>query len=356
MPNPIKYNTSVETLSLKKGNFWIGTGAVDKGPTSITGFYNGITPPSGGYTIYTNKTTGGPSIRVAANDAQLISITNSIAGASYTTVNQCFTYYDSQSDKFCVNQDYPSTFPYIVLDGLFMYLDGGVGLSYPGTGTDWTDINGIRTKTSGVLINGPTYNSANGGFISFDGSNDYVLISNSGLDIGVNFSIQTWVKINRWGGGPNWDRAGIASNAYTYSSGNGFWLACTSQNTPANNFVATVGLENFFLSMGNDQYCVAPTAGSLAAYRNSWFNIGVRCNGNNPLKCYINGVEPASYGCQTNGPSSYSYTNSGFYLGNRRADGEYLDGSIASFMMYNRALSDSEFLQNFNAQKSRFGY
>ena len=32
MPNAIKYNVSVETLALKKGNFWIGTGDVGKGP------------------------------------------------------------------------------------------------------------------------------------------------------------------------------------------------------------------------------------------------------------------------------------------------------------------------------------
>jgi hypothetical protein len=52
MPNAIKYNVSAETLALKKGNFWIGTGDVGKGPTSSTGYYNGITPPSGGYKYY----------------------------------------------------------------------------------------------------------------------------------------------------------------------------------------------------------------------------------------------------------------------------------------------------------------
>jgi hypothetical protein len=36
MPNAIKYNVSAETLALKKGNFWIGTGDVGKGPTSTT--------------------------------------------------------------------------------------------------------------------------------------------------------------------------------------------------------------------------------------------------------------------------------------------------------------------------------
>ena len=58
MPNAIKYNVSAETLALKKGNFYIGTGDVSKGPTSSTGFYNGINPPSGGYTIYLNKASG----------------------------------------------------------------------------------------------------------------------------------------------------------------------------------------------------------------------------------------------------------------------------------------------------------
>ena len=98
MPNAIKYNTSAETLALKKGNFWIGTGDVGKGPTSSTGYYNGITPPSGGYTIYLNKASGGPSIYVASNDSQLISLTNTIAGTSYTTANECFNYYTGQSD------------------------------------------------------------------------------------------------------------------------------------------------------------------------------------------------------------------------------------------------------------------
>ena len=79
MPNPIKYNTSAETLALKKGNFWIGTGDVGKGPTSSTGFYNGISPSSGGFTIYLNKASGGPSIYTVSNEAQLTALTNSIS-------------------------------------------------------------------------------------------------------------------------------------------------------------------------------------------------------------------------------------------------------------------------------------
>ena len=105
MPNAIKYNTSAETLALKKGNFWIGTGDVGKGPTSSTGFYNGITPPSGGYTIYLNKETGGPSIYTVTTEAQMVSLTNSIGSQSFTTSGQCLNWFATQTDKMIFNID-----------------------------------------------------------------------------------------------------------------------------------------------------------------------------------------------------------------------------------------------------------
>ena len=126
MPNAIKYNVSAETLALKKGNFWIGTGDVGKGPTSSTGYYNGITPPSGGYTIYLNKESGGPSIYTVNNDTQLISLTNTIAGQTFTSTTQCLVYYAGQTDKVCFNRDYEP----IITDGLVLNLDAGFDGSY----------------------------------------------------------------------------------------------------------------------------------------------------------------------------------------------------------------------------------
>jgi hypothetical protein len=52
MPNAIKYSTTGDTLSLKKGNIFFGVGDVGKGPSSATTYYNGVTPSAGGYTIY----------------------------------------------------------------------------------------------------------------------------------------------------------------------------------------------------------------------------------------------------------------------------------------------------------------
>ena len=60
MPNGIKYSASAETRALKKNNFWIGTGDVDKAPTQVTGYWASITPPVGGYSVYINRPSGGP--------------------------------------------------------------------------------------------------------------------------------------------------------------------------------------------------------------------------------------------------------------------------------------------------------
>ena len=50
-------------------------------------------------------------------------------------------------------------------------LDAGNPLSYPGTGTIWTDLSG--NNNNGTLINGLTFDSGNGGSIVFDGINQY---------------------------------------------------------------------------------------------------------------------------------------------------------------------------------------
>ena len=167
MPNPIKYSTSAQTLALKKGNYWIGTGDVGKGPTSVTDYYNGITPPSGGYTIYLNKASGGPSIYTAANDAALISLTNSIAGASYTTVGQCFTYYDGQSDKMCMNSDLPLV---QTLGLTFFYAPSNV-TSYIRSGTTIKDLS--ANGYNGSMTAGVAYSSGENA-LAFDSTGDYI--------------------------------------------------------------------------------------------------------------------------------------------------------------------------------------
>ena len=144
MPNAIKYSTDTQSLALKKGNFYIATGDVGKGPTSTTGYYNGITPPAGGYTIYLNKASGGPSIYVASNDSELITLTNKIAGASYSTAAQCLSYFAGQTDKIVLSFDIGN----IVTDSLSLCLLPQNSISYPKGGGSWYDIaNGLTLNS-----------------------------------------------------------------------------------------------------------------------------------------------------------------------------------------------------------------
>jgi hypothetical protein len=187
MPNAIKYNTSAETLALKKGNFWIGTGDVGKGPTSSTGFYNGITPPSGGYTIYLNKASGGPSIYTVSTVTELTGLTSTIAGQTLTTSGACLNWFATQTDKMIFNIDYPA----IVTNGLLLNFDAAFTPSYPTTGTTLYDTSSFGNN--GTLANGPTFSSANGGGIVFDGVDDTYSIT--GISLGTSaLTIDCWFK------------------------------------------------------------------------------------------------------------------------------------------------------------------
>jgi hypothetical protein len=318
MSNPIKYSTGTESLALKKGNFYIGTGDVGKGPTSSTGYYNGISPPTGGYTIYLNKETGGPSIYTVANDTQLISLTNSIAGQSYTTANECLVYFAGQTDKMVLNRNYEG----IVTDGLVLNLDAGFTPSYPKSGTTWYDVS-VNTN-NGTLTNGPTFNSDNGGSIVFDGTDDYVNFTTSPSNV---ITVSIWINLDNNGNFPiilagsssqydsnKWDWSMFVFSTVFYIRGNSGPIG--NINTPASTLV------------------------------NVWTNwVLVRDDGTGTCRAYKNGT---LFGTSNESSS----INSTLSIGK---GGNYYDGKVALTQIYNRALSADEVLQNYNAQKGRFG-
>lgn len=143
----------------------IGVNQVEYSPTSTTGWYAGISPPVSGYTVYVNKVTQGPSILVASNDNDLVSIAISQGATStVTTTAGALNYFASQSDMMVVNKNYNN----IVTSGLVLNVDTSFVASYPVSGTSWYDISG--SGNTGTLVNGPMFNT--NGWISFDGVDD----------------------------------------------------------------------------------------------------------------------------------------------------------------------------------------
>jgi hypothetical protein len=329
MPNPIKYSTSAQTLALKKGNYWIGTGDVGKGPTSTTDYYNGITPPAGGYTIYLNKASGGPSIYTAANDSQLISLSNTISGQTFATAAAALAWFATQTDKMVFNIDYPA----IVTNGLVLNLDAGFTPSYPTTGTTWYDVS--SSGSNGTLTNGPTFSSSGGGSIVFDGVDDTCPVNNQTFNstIGSSFTIETVFKRNS-------ATPGIYKLLYLMGSGGStnariaFWFDNNSNGSMAINYYTAAGFD--------------PYINLSSQLLDTNFHHAVQVVDKSTLQMtgYFDGVNKGSGAIESSSTSSTTFTIAGTLA---------CPATVALVRIYNRALSQSEITQNYNAQKSRFG-
>ena len=228
--------------------------------------------------------------------------------------------------------------PDIVRDGLVLYLDAGSPNSYQGTGTVWKDISKVN-QNNGTLVNGPTFSSANGGSIVFDGVDDRVS-RNISLDTGQNFTACAWIYPTLLGT----TRRAVIGNGYPFSGRQG-WLLCT----------AGFGTNNtFFMSIGNDIVYNVADANTLSL--NTWQYITTSVtNGGETIRLYKNGVE-TSYSRTLLGSGTITYNNNQFYIGFRDTNtNDPYTGNISNVQIYNRALTATEVLQNYNATKGRFG-
>jgi hypothetical protein len=323
MPNGIKYTVgSTEAGCLRKGNMLIANNTADYG----TSFYHGINSPAGGYTIYLNKASGGPSIYCPANESQLIAITKQISGTTYANAAQCLNYFASQTDKICVNFNYER----IVTNGLIVNLDAGFTTSYPTTGTTWYDLSG--NTSNGTLQNGPTFTSANSGSIITDAIDDTIQIN-------YNFTQHSTITINFFANSSYNDQSMIWSMG---SSGPDWYISAGAMG---------------YNSYGGDTYGLSSTQISNLGLRNNWRLITMTYTQNSPVsnnKVYVNGIEQSTsqQAGTTNGMGFGNQINFASAFNNASYN---LAATIGYISIYNRALTAAEVLQNFNALKGRFG-
>jgi len=230
------------------------------------------------------------------------------------------------------------TGPKIVENGLVLYLDAGNPKSYPGTGSTWYD----RTQNGndGTLVNGVVFNGGNGGGMVFDGVDDRVS-KNTSIDTGQNFTVSSWIFPTLLGT----TRRAVVGNSYPYSGRVG-WLFCTAGGSINN---------TFFLSIGNDISYRNAAANTLSP--NTWQYItAIVANGGGSITLLKNGqpTNTAGVGLTT---GTITYTSPQFNVGFRDINGatDPYTGRISQVAIYNRALTQQEVLQNYEATKSRFG-
>jgi len=119
MANVIRYKTSQpDKRGLRKGNTVIGTGEENYGPTSTTGYVNGITPPDGGYVVYILSSNNDPAIYVANNDNDLVDIARTLGGGELDYL-AAKNYLNSRSNTWILDNTPKNT----ISDGLVLDLN-----------------------------------------------------------------------------------------------------------------------------------------------------------------------------------------------------------------------------------------
>ena len=230
----------------------------------------------------------------------------------------------------------------IVTDGLIFSVDAANYESYPGSGTTWTDLAG---NNNGTLTNGPTFDSGDGGNIDFDGTDDKVLYGSNGASIlnGLTeLTLQVWYKADT----TNNDMGIIYGN----TSGNGadafFGMRFDRRGaTGGGNQVIKSGF-------GNNNTNQIESSSNIQS--TDWTCITVTCVLGTSIKLYKNGIEdtPTSTRIVSSGTNSISgATDIAIGVGAKSA---LFNGKIPVVTIYNRTLSSTEILQNYNSLKPRF--
>lgn len=225
----------------------------------------------------------------------------------------------------------PSPKGNLVRTGLALYLDAGSQFSYrPDTsGNIWRDLSGNNNH---AVLSGPIFNSVNGGVLSFDGTDDYAIVSNNVTSGTNDFAVSVWVY-----------KTNVTSNIYIwdFGSNNGGTLSSGTSITQGFRYY------NPTIGIGSTLY----TSGPLHTI-NTWYNIVIsRISGttyfysNNSLA--VSAADSGNIGSW--GTALTIGVASNF-------SGAWHVGYIGSLMVYrNKGLTASEVSQNFNVHRTRFG-
>ena len=219
--------------------------------------------------------------------------------------------------------------PRTITDGLVLCLDAANPKSYPGSGTTWTDLSG-RGNTG--TLQGAGYNSANGGSLTFDGTDDYVSsfptqISTTGSRT-VSCFFRTTTTVRNGLCGIRNDSQGAVGFVFT-----------VNRTTPGN--------LTYFHTGGSTLQVAAGIS------TNTWYNASVTYDVTTATATlYLNGVQIGSPSTSFTAMTSSSFNG---VIGDE--DSTFttpFNGNISQVSVYNRALSAAEVSQNFNALRSRF--
>lgn len=345
--NVVQFSPTAPSKScLKYMNFYLGVQGQDYGPTSSTGFWAGLTGVTYGYVLYLNKASQGPSIYYFPDDESALSFcTNNFKGLPfgvYLSWNNFLTLYwggNIITDSIIINRKYEN----IITDDMFISIDPSFYMcttfsgGSPNTVKNLSFVN-LTGEANNNINNSAEKSQTNGGILSFDGVTDrFVLtdfgVANPQLKFSGNVTYELFIRFKELTGTtiPIYFKSPLnegsisanTSNKLVYSYGNG---------SAAQTFETTSTLSN-----------------------NTWYHIVLVRDLLNTQKLYwyINGVEDRNIAA-TYSSASTSDDFTVFFCNGFLGD-VYSEVDLGILRVYGSALTESQVLQNFNSQKSRFG-
>lgn len=219
----------------------------------------------------------------------------------------------------------------IITPGSVFHLDAGNPVSYPGSGSTWTDLAGSGLTTT--LFNTPTYSSANGGYLAFAAASSQYAQTSASLTAATRWTVELWHYYTgtNSGGAPC-----ILSEVFNSTPIN-FTIGC-----------ATGGNTTLQAAYFNGGWYATTNTYSLPSV--GWYQIVGTYDGTN-IKLYINNVLTQT-STSAGTPAS---SGLGIRLMRRWDLGDYWGGYLAIVRIYNRALLSTEVTTNYAASKARFG-
>jgi hypothetical protein len=212
-------------------------------------------------------------------------------------------------------------------------VDAANNNSYPGSGTTWYDLVG---SNDGTLTNGPTFDSANGGSIVFDGTNDYVNIANDLFSSNNEGTLEVILSTDNI----TTDKKFFTQQDPTSGAGgSAFCFTCETGGVRHRHF------------RGNRTYGAGQI--SIGSIHHISVVIPPSATQTDDLLVYIDAQNYS--GTQTAGGVQTLNIGSGTTeIGSETRYSSYFDGKIYCVRVYNRALTTTEITQNYNALKNRF--
>lgn len=222
--------------------------------------------------------------------------------------------------------------PSIVTSGLVLCLDAANRKSYSGTGTTWVDLSGNNINFT--TFNTPTFSNNNLGYFTWNGTSTYATAPENSLFNAETLTLECWTRTTS-----------VNQNGFFFEKGNvntQYAIFFESPNIKIRTNTAISGIVDL-------QFTAASYVQS-----NIWFLV-TASYANGLKKFYINGVLLGTQNVTGGFTTNANGMSIGAYGGFSGAKAYYYSGDIATMKFYNRALTDAEVSQNYNATKSRFG-